>query len=305
VSGAITQTQIRIRQRWVELLGGSANQFAETSQVTANLLREDVDADGVQALVGHLRFCGCIPESYGHDSTQEKAYSKYTDSVISETLSYLGFQTIVLDGRADMADVEAVGGDFDLVADAKAFRLTRTAKNQKDFKVAAMDRWRYGKKYAAIVCPIDHLPARTSQIYLDASSRNVCILSYSHLAALAVRRASMGVSKTVDVMEKLLAVPSILNPSKDAHVYWQLMDTTLLRAEPGMEEAWRGEKTASVQALNYLKREGLAHLSSERSRIMAMSHDEAIQALIDFGRISAREQTIRGFTGSSLLDAGQ
>ena len=33
---------------------------------------------------------------------------------------------------------------YSLVADAKAFRLSRTAKNQKDFKVQAMDglAWR-------------------------------------------------------------------------------------------------------------------------------------------------------------------
>jgi hypothetical protein len=37
--------------------------------------------------------------------------------------------------RADSADVEGATKDYTIVGDAKAFRLSRTAKNQKDFKV--------------------------------------------------------------------------------------------------------------------------------------------------------------------------
>ena len=35
------------------------------------------------AVLDHLRLCAAIPESYGHDSSEEKLYSKYTDAVIS------------------------------------------------------------------------------------------------------------------------------------------------------------------------------------------------------------------------------
>jgi hypothetical protein len=42
------------------------------------------------------------------------------------------------------------------IADAKAFRLSRTAKNQKDFKIQAMDSWKRGKPFAMVVCPIYH-----------------------------------------------------------------------------------------------------------------------------------------------------
>ena len=90
----------------------------------------------------------------------------------------------VLTERADAADVEVVSNEFSFVADAKVFRLSRTAKNQKDFKIAAMNGWKRGKPYAMVVCPLYQLPTRSSQIYHQAGSLNVCIFSYSHLATL-------------------------------------------------------------------------------------------------------------------------
>lgn len=71
-------------------------------------------------------------------------YSKYTDCLLSLTYKALGLKSLVIKERADVADVEAFGKDYSFVADAKAFRLSRTAKNQKDFKVQAMHRWKRG-----------------------------------------------------------------------------------------------------------------------------------------------------------------
>lgn len=90
------------------------------------------------ALIDHLRLCGSIPEQYGHDTSEEKLYSKYTDALLAAAYRYIGLTSVVLDERADAADVEAVGAGYSLVADAKVFRLSRTAKNQKDFKIDAM-----------------------------------------------------------------------------------------------------------------------------------------------------------------------
>ncbi len=73
---------------------------------------------------------------------------------------------------------------YSFVADAKVFRLSRTAKNQKDFKIQAMDNWKFGKPFAMVVCPLYQIPSKNSQIYQQASARNVCIFSYSHLAVL-------------------------------------------------------------------------------------------------------------------------
>lgn len=302
----VTNEQVATRGRWVAMLADSATTFAATSRRTFDVLKHEVDQGGYEPLLSHVRFCGTIPEKYRHDSTEEKAYSKYTDSVIAEALTFIGLNALVLDGRADMADVEAatVGNGYDLVADAKAFRLTRTAKNQKDFKVAAMDRWRYSKEFAVVVAPIDHLPARSSQIYLDASSRNVCVLSYSHLAAVIQAKVAFGADFAIGVLHRLLAEPGLMNPSKDAQAYWRGLNRILVSAGPGMKDVWKAEKEANLAVVDILKREGLEYYSEERSKILRLSHEEALQRLLDTSKIDDKVAAIRGFAGNGLLDVG-
>ena len=96
-----------------------------------------------------------MPKCHGHVSSVEKFYSEYTDAVLREFLTAIGMVGVIIAGRADVADVQVKGRNFSLVADAKAFTLSRTAKNQKDFKVQAMERWRHGLDFAVVVCPID------------------------------------------------------------------------------------------------------------------------------------------------------
>ena len=85
--------------------------------------------------VGTLRQIGIIPESLTHDSTEEKLFSKASDFVLSRAFRELGLKSVVIKARADSADVlaESQIHGYSLAADAKAFRLSRTAKNQKDF----------------------------------------------------------------------------------------------------------------------------------------------------------------------------
>ena len=86
-----------------------------------------------------------IPESIEHDSTEEKLYSKASDIVLARCFRMLGLAAKALDERGDSADIIArsiSGYNYSLVADAKCFRLSRTAKNQKDFKVSNLSDWR-------------------------------------------------------------------------------------------------------------------------------------------------------------------
>lgn len=300
----VTEEQIATRKRWVATLGQSASTFAATSRRTFDALKREVDQGGYEHLLSHIRFSGTIPERYRHDSTEEKAYSKYTDSVIAEALTFIGLNAVVLDGRGDMADVEAAAAEYDLVADAKAFRLTRTAKNQKDFKVAAMDRWRYSKEFAVVVAPIDHLPGRTSQIYLDASSRNVCLLSYSHLAAVIQSKVTLGEDFAIDLFHRLLAEPGLMHPSKDAQAYWRSVNRTLLGTTPEMRDIWKTEKEANLAAVGVLKTEGLEYYSEERTKVLRLSHNEALQRLLENYKIDDKIAAIQGFATSGLLDVG-
>ncbi len=95
----------------------SAHSFDETSAMLEECINSDTD------FVGTLRQIGIIPESLEHDST-------------------LVLKSAVIKARADSADVlaESQIHGYSLAADAKAFRLSRTAKNQKDFnKVLVSD----------------------------------------------------------------------------------------------------------------------------------------------------------------------
>ena len=79
----------------------------------------------------------------------------------------------VLRTRGNSADVYSKSKNYTLVSDAKCFRLSRTAKNQKDFKVKALDDWRRQDTYALLVSPLSQYPVDKSQIYPQAFSQNV------------------------------------------------------------------------------------------------------------------------------------
>lgn len=82
--------------------------------------------------------------------------------------------------RGDAADVFAESSiyGYTLVADAKAFRMSRTAKNQKDFKVNALSGWRNDSDFAVLCAPIFQYPKKKSQIYHQALTNNVCLLGW-------------------------------------------------------------------------------------------------------------------------------
>jgi type II restriction enzyme len=126
---------------------------------------------------------GSIPESIRHDSSGEKLFAKAADIVLARCFHELGMKATVNKERADCADVVAKSSyhNYSLVADAKAFRLSRTAKNQKDFKVKSMADWRGTHDYAVLACPYFQYPKKSSQIYGQALDTEVCLLGWEHM----------------------------------------------------------------------------------------------------------------------------
>ena len=288
------------RSHWITELEKLSGSFGDDSTKMIEELQEDIRQDEA-ALLDHLRFCGAIPEKYRHDSYEEKLYSKYTDAVISEALSAMGLNSVVLDARADTADVQAHASTYSLVADAKAFRLSRTAKNQKDFKVQAMDGWRYGLDYAVVVCPIYQLPARTSQIYQQAIVRNVCILSYSHLSALVTLAARTGTTRSEEGLQKLLKSVSVLHPSKSAVEYWTGINQALVNSLGSNIDLWTTEKIVSQESLTVVKKESIQYLTEERDRLLSLSHQEALNELIRTTGFNSRIQKVESVQHGALL----
>ena len=138
---ALSKTAKSRRAYWIDEIVQLSGHFGQDSSRIESELNAEIARDGTVALLDHLHLCGAIPEQYGRDSSEEKLYSKYTDALLAAAFRQLGLVSLVLSERADAADVEAVAKDYSLVADAKVFLLSRTAKNQKDFKVEAMHGW--------------------------------------------------------------------------------------------------------------------------------------------------------------------
>ena len=155
----------------------SAKSFDDTCALLEECINYGTD------FLGMLRQIGIIPESLPHDSTGEKLFSKASDYALARAFRELGLKSAVIKARADSADVlaESELHNYSLAADAKAFRLSRTAKNQKDFKVSALSAWRRDNDYAVLCAPYFQYPAKISQIYSQALSSNVCLLSWEHL----------------------------------------------------------------------------------------------------------------------------
>jgi len=297
----ISKEAVKRRQYWVEEIRKLSGNFGDDYERLASELTEEVNQGGIKVLIDHLRLCGSIPESYNHDSSEEKLYSKYTDCLLSLTYKAIGLKSIVIKERADVADVEAFGEGYSFVADAKAFRLSRTAKNQKDFKVQAMHRWKHGKPNAMVVCPIYQLPKSQSQIYESATSSDVCIFTYSHLALLLSYSEIEGNKKAQELLYKIFKTVPMLSVSKNATDYWLGINKTLLEFSPKIETLWQNEKLASLESITIAKEEDLTYLAKQRENIMRMSHDEALNELIKINKIDSKIKIINGIKDNGIF----
>lgn len=298
----INREAIKKRNYWIDEIIRLSGNFGNDSDRLDNELNTEIEHDGIDRLVDHLRLCGDIPEQYTHDSSEEKLYSKYTDSLLCASFNSLGLKSIVLSERADAADVEAYSDDYSFVADAKSFRLSRTAKNQKDFKVQAIDGWKRGKPYAMVVCPIYQLPNKSSQIYQQATSRNVCIFTYSHLAVLVKHSVNNGKNSAQILLHKIFdSIPSI-NPTKDANAYWYRINTTMLEYSKDILSLWQTEKIAAVESIGIAKNLAINFLTRERERIMMLNHAEALNELVRINKIDSRIQTISNVSQNNILE---
>ncbi len=155
---------------------------------TLSAVVDECDREDFLSLVLHV---GIIPELLKRDSSQEKLFSKLSELVLSRAFSLLGFDTKAVQRRGDSADVVAKSRfwNYSLVADAKSFRLSRTAKNQKDFKLSSLAKWRQNEnaEAAVLVAPYYQYPVRESQIFREAMDVNVCLFTWESLYFLILK----------------------------------------------------------------------------------------------------------------------
>lgn len=297
----LTKEQIANREYWRQEIIRLSGNFGVDANKVEEELSNDTEKGGLETLLGHLRLCGAIPEDYEHDSSEEKLYSKYTDVVIHETFKWIGLNSVVLKTRADVADVECASDRYSFVADAKSFRLSRTAKNQKDFKIQAMDGWKHGKPYAIVVCPVYQLPSRISQIYAQAGSRSVCIGTYSHLAVLARFANDSSQEKAIELLQEVFITVDALTPSKDASSYWHPINRAMLGFDKSIADYWREEKVAAMESVDVLRREALRYYANERGKILRLSKDQAIAEILKRSKIETRVNAIKKVCDNGIM----
>ena len=297
----ISEQAVECRCSWIVKIFQLSGDFGSGSTQMEAGLSTEISNNGLSSLLDHLRLCSAIPESYGHDTSEEKLYSKYTDALISETYKFMGLRSSVLTERADTADVEAFAQDYSFVADAKVFRLSRTARNQKDFKIQAMDDWKRDKPFAMVVCPLYKLPSRCSQIYQQAGARNVCIFSYSHLAVLVQLVETEGQTAVTNLLHTIFKTVQAMNPSKDANAYWQAVNRAMLDYGGNIPELWRTEKIATLESINISKKIALCYYEKQKLEIMSLTHAEALNKLIEMYKIDSRIKTVRAVADNNLL----
>jgi hypothetical protein len=246
-----------------------------------------MDGDEFSAL---LVRAGCIPERYGHDSTEEKLYAKGMDAIVAEALRRLGYGAEVSQGRSNSADVVAEGGSpaHSLVADAKAFRLSRTALNPKDYKIEALSKWRKGADYAILVAPIAGYPEGESRLYVEADRFQVTLLSYSHLALMIGSEA--GPAQLGSIWRRSVEHESA---TVSAPEYWSALDGALRRALSWDRANWSEARRKYFESLLLNAESELAYFDQLKVGIAAMSREELIGIAVDALKIDSKTRTIR------------
>ena len=252
-----------------------------------NLSRKDI--------LVHLLEAGVISERFGHDSTEEKLYAKYCNYLLSRSLLHLGIKSRVIEGRGNAPDVLGkVANKYTLAGDAKAFRLSRTAKNQKDFKVEALNTWRKDAEadYACLVAPLYQYPLRSSQIYDQAIRYNVTLISYTHLYFMV----KTGSGYKLD-WGPLWKTGKNLKPTQDANNYWDAINGTVCTYLKIPLKAWEQAREEAQERLPKQANIEISFWKSEKQRIMKLSHEKAVKQLIKALKIDSKINVIRRTAG--------
>lgn len=243
-----------------------------------------------QKLGENIIECGILPEMFSQNGSEEKIWAKFSDIILARALSFLGITTVVLGARGNSADVFGTAKDYTIVGDAKTFRLSRTAKNQKDFKISALDTWRKKNNYALLVAPLMQYPTNKSQIYEQAIKRNVTLLSYTHLHFLLDFYNGKSLLELWETGKRL----ALLDESEHEkfYIYWNEIDKTVCGIVGQSEEKLKEYKTLEINKTKQIGDEGITFWKNKIAEFSKLSKAEAIKLLIKSEKIETKIKTI-------------
>lgn len=70
----ISENAIKDRMNWINRISELSDNFYDDAKSLDTKLNAELK-ENPSNLIDHLRLCAAIPESYGHDSSEEKLYS--------------------------------------------------------------------------------------------------------------------------------------------------------------------------------------------------------------------------------------
>lgn len=241
---------------------------------------------------------GIIPEDIRHDSSEEKLYTKVSDIIFAKALKEIGYEVQVLRERADCADIIAQSHfhSYSLIGDAKAFRLSRTAKNAKDFKVNSMVHWRGDCDYSVLACPYFQYPKNTSQIYKDALDGNVSLFSWEILYILLkenVKETQELCLKEIWNQSAFIAKSTAVDKSKTNFLATQ--NKNIAKIIGITNDKFEEYFTTIKKLLVSRGSEEIHYYENERERVEKLSRKEAIQELLISMKLNSKIETIKQF----------
>lgn len=257
-----------------------------------DLIENKYKSIGKRVIIKELIQVGIMPEVFEHDSTEEKLWSKFSDIILAKSLSFLKLDSEVLRTRGNSADVYSRTKKYTVVSDAKCFRLSRTAKNQKDFKIKALDDWRRQDTYALLVAPLSQYPADKSQIYQQAISHNVTLLSYAHLQFLIEKGAKGNLE---DLWKTTTYISKNYKPEEQKRglTYWHTVDELVCKITGQSLELLKRYKQQEVRKTKEVGQEGINYWTSRIEELKKLDREQAIRLLIKAQRIEQKIETIK------------
>lgn len=241
---------------------------------------------------------GAIPENIVHDSTEEKLYTKVSDILLAKSLIEMNLEAQVLTQRADCADVIAQSHyhKYSLVGDAKVFRLSRTARNAKDYKVTSMDKWRGDCDYSVLVCPYFQYPKNNSQIYKEALDGNVSLFSWEYLYILL--KEGIKESPSVNICQfwnqsEIIGKDTTVSNSKRCFLPEQNSNIAAILKINDSEfyNYFSNVKEIMIERGNT----EIRYYQQEIERVRCLNREEAIAELLRNMKLESKIATIRNF----------
>lgn len=255
----------------------------------------DISRTDVLSLITEI---GIIPEDIGHDSSEEKLYTKVSDILFAKALKEMNFEVTVLRERSNCADIIAQSKyhNYSLVGDAKAFRLSRTAKNAKDFKVDSMVHWKEDNDFSVLACPYFQYPKSNSQIYRSALNGNVSLFSWEYL--YIILSENIRESEDVNLRELWNQSRNIMQQTNMADAnkcFIQQQDANIREIIGLTEEQFNNHFNNIKGSIVYRGNEEIRYYESEIARIQQLNREDAIRELLISMKLDSKIETIRRF----------